>query len=167
MNKERPSLTIVRRIKASPAKVYAAWTRPELMARWWGPDGGPVLSAEADPRVGGRFRVVFQTLDGLTHECRGEYREVIPERKLVFTWEWASKPEYGSLVTVDLCSIAGGAELVFTHAQFDHESTRDDHRRGWNGAFDKLGALLAQTAEGMSHGTGRTSRANHAPLKQH
>ena len=153
MNKERPSLTIVRRIKASPAKVYAAWTRPELMARWWGPDGGPVLSAEADPRVGGRFRVVFQTLDGLTHECRGEYREVIPERKLVFTWEWASTPEHGSLVTVDLRSIAGGAELVFTHAQFDHESTRDDHRRGWNGAFDKLGALLAQTAEGMSHGT--------------
>ena len=51
MNKERPSLTIVRRIKASPAKVYAAWTKPELMARWWGPDAGPVLSAQADPRV--------------------------------------------------------------------------------------------------------------------
>jgi uncharacterized protein YndB with AHSA1/START domain len=123
------------------------------MARWWGPDGGPVLSAEADPRAGGRFRVVFQTLDGLTHECRGEYREVIPERKLVFTWEWASIPEHGSLVTVDLRPIAGGAELVFTHAQFDHECTREDHRRGWNGAFDKLEALFAHAAERISHGT--------------
>ena len=153
MNKERPSLTIVRRIKASPAKVYAAWTKPELMARWWGPDAGPVLSAQADPRVGGRFRVVFQTLDGLTHDCRGEYREVIPERKLVFTWEWASTPEQRSLVTVDLRPVPGGAELVFTHAQFDDESIRDDHRRGWNGAFDKLEALFALSAERTSHGT--------------
>lgn len=153
MNKEGPSLTIVRRIKASPAKVYAAWTRPELMARWWGPDAGPVLSAQADPRVGGRFRVVFQTLDGLTHDCRGEYREVIPERKLVFTWEWASTPEQRSLVTVDLRPVPGGAELVFTHAQFDDESIRDDHRRGWNGAFDKLEALFALSAERTSHGT--------------
>jgi uncharacterized protein YndB with AHSA1/START domain len=127
VNKERPSLTIVRRIKASPAKVYAAWTRAELMDRWWGPDGGPVLSAQAGPHVGGRFRVVFQRLDGLTHECKGEYREVVPERKLAFTWEWASTPEQRSLVTVDLRTVPGGAELVFTHAQFDDETTRDDH----------------------------------------
>jgi uncharacterized protein YndB with AHSA1/START domain len=153
VNNERPSLTIVRRIKASPARVYAAWTRPELMARWWGPDAGPVLSAQADPRVGGRFRVVFQTLDGLTHECRGEYREVIPERKLVFTWEWAGTPEQRSLVTVDLRPVPGGAELIFTHARFDDESIRDDHRRGWNGAFDKLEALFAQPAERTTHGT--------------
>ena len=124
MNKERPSLTIVRRIKASPAKVYTAWTRPEFMARWWGPDGGPVLSAQADPHVSGRFRVVFQTLDGLTHDCQGEYREVVRERK-----------------------------LVFTRTQFDDETTRDDHRRGWNSAFDKLETLVAQPAERMSHGT--------------
>src|ERR1700682_3334825 len=73
MIKEQPSLTIVRRIKASPEKIYAAWTKPELMARWWGPDAGPVLSAEADPRVGGAFRVVFQTLDGETHDCGGAH----------------------------------------------------------------------------------------------
>ena len=143
MNKERPSLTIVRHIKASPAKVYAAWTRPEVLARWWGPDGGPVLGAEADPRVGGRFRVVFQTLDGRTHECQGEYREVVPERRFVFTWEWAETPDQRPLVTVDLRAIPGGAELVLAHIRFDDESTRDSHRRGWNGAFDKLEALFA------------------------
>ena len=56
---QKPSLTLVRRLKAPPAKVYAAWTDPALMARWWGPDAGPVLSAEADVRPGGRFSVVF------------------------------------------------------------------------------------------------------------
>ena len=144
MIKEQPSLTIVRRIKASPEKIYAAWTKPELMARWWGPDAGPVLSAEADPRVGGAFRVVFQTLDGETHDCRGEYREVEAGRKLVFTWEWITMPERRSLVTIRLRPIAEGTELNFTHAQFFDEAARDSHYVGWNGAFDKLETLLVE-----------------------
>jgi uncharacterized protein YndB with AHSA1/START domain len=87
-----PSLTLVRRLKAAPAKVYAAWTDPERMARWWGPDSGPVLTAEADARPGGRFRVVFRTEDGEQHDCRGEYREVVAGERLVFTWGWVSTP---------------------------------------------------------------------------
>jgi uncharacterized protein YndB with AHSA1/START domain len=50
MTESLPSVTIVRRIKAPPAKVYAALTEPKLMIRWWGPDAGPTLSAEADVR---------------------------------------------------------------------------------------------------------------------
>jgi uncharacterized protein YndB with AHSA1/START domain len=144
MIEEKPSLTLVRRIKAPPEKVYAAWTRPALMARWWGPDAGPVLSAEADPRVGGRFRVVFQTLDGETHDCRGEYQEVEADRKLVFTWEWVTLPERRSLVTIRFRPIEEGTELNFTHAQFLDEAARDGHRTGWSGAFEKLEALLAE-----------------------
>ncbi|WP_233835616.1 SRPBCC family protein [Paraburkholderia sp. ZP32-5] len=146
MTNEKPSLTIIRRLKAPPARVYAAWTRPELMVRWWGPDGGPVLSAEADPRVGGRFRVVFQTLNGDTHDCRGEYREVEPDRKLVFTWEWVTMPERRSLVTIVLRSIDEGTELNFTHSQFADEAARDGHRIGWTTSFDKLEKLLAGLA---------------------
>jgi uncharacterized protein YndB with AHSA1/START domain len=147
MMAERPSLTLVRRIKASPAKVYAAWTRPEQMMRWWGPDGGPVLSAEADVRPGGRFRVVFRTMDGEEHDSRGVYREVEPGRRLVFTWQWVSTPERESLVTVELRAIPEGTELTFTHAQFHDEAVRDSHRWGWSGAFDKLERLFAQPAE--------------------
>jgi uncharacterized protein YndB with AHSA1/START domain len=83
---QEPSVTLVRHIKAPPAKVYAAWTLPERIARSWGPDAGPVLSSEADARLGGRFRVVFQTLNGDTHECSGVYHELVPERRLVFSW---------------------------------------------------------------------------------
>ena len=53
------SLTLVRRIAARPSIVFDALTTPEGIAGWWGPDGGPVLVAESDPRVGGRFRVRF------------------------------------------------------------------------------------------------------------
>ncbi len=144
MIKEKPSLTIVRRIKAPPARVYAAWTRPELMARWWGPDGGPVLSAEADPRVGGRFRVVFQTLDGETHDCSGEYQDVEVDRKLVFTWQWITLPERQSLVSIGFRPIDEGTELTCTQSQFFDEAARDGHRIGWTGSFEKLEALLAE-----------------------
>jgi uncharacterized protein YndB with AHSA1/START domain len=129
-------------MRAPPHKVYAAWTRPELMARWWGPDAGPVLSAEADPRVGGRFRVVFQTLDGETHDCRGEYREVEADRKLVFTWEWVTLPERRSLVTITLRPIDVGTEMNFTHSQFFDEAARDGHEAGWKGALEKLAAFI-------------------------
>ena len=111
MNEERPSLTIVRRIKASPANVYAAWTRREVLARWWGPDGGPVRGS------------------GPRH------------------------PNKGPLVTVDLRTIPGGAEFVLAHTRFDDETTHDSHRRGWNGAFDKLEALFAQSVQRITHGT--------------
>jgi len=144
---EKPSLKLVRRIKAPPRRIYAAWTQPEQMARWWGPDGGPVVSAEADPRPGGRFRVVFRTLDGEEHDCRGEYLEVEPDRKLVFTWHWVSTPERESLVTVDLRPTAGDTELTLTHAQFYDEAARDAHRQGWSGALDKLAALFEEQAK--------------------
>jgi uncharacterized protein YndB with AHSA1/START domain len=146
-----PSLTLVRRIKAKPARVYAAWTQPELMARWFGPDAGPVLSAESDAKPGGRFRVVFRTLSGEQHECSGVYREAEPERRLVFTWSWVTTPERESLVTVELRPAPDGTELTLTHAQFFDEAARDGHRRGWSASLDKLVVLFAdrgQTTEG-------------------
>ncbi|HUC16687.1 MAG TPA: SRPBCC domain-containing protein [Acetobacteraceae bacterium] len=146
---EKPSLTLVRRIKASPAKIYAAWTEPARMVRWWGPDAGPVLSAEADPRPGGRFRVVFQTMDGEKHDCRGVYREVEPNRKLVFTWQWVSTPDRESLVTVELRPVPEGTELTLTHAQFHDEAVRDRHRVGWSGSLGKLTTLFDQPVENI------------------
>jgi uncharacterized protein YndB with AHSA1/START domain len=143
MTADGPSLTLVRRVKAPPTEVYAAWTLPERMARWWGPDAGPVLSAEADVRPGGRFRVVFRTLDGEEHDSRGVYREVEPGRRLVFTWRWASTPERESLVSLELRPVPEGTELTLTHARFHDEAARDGHRGGWSGALDKLERLFA------------------------
>ena len=96
-----PVLTIGRRFGAAPAEVYAAWTRPELPALWFGPRHTRVESAEADARVGGRFRVVLVEGNGARHEVSGAYDEVEPERKLVFGWLWSDQPpERTSRVTV-------------------------------------------------------------------
>ena len=98
----RPSLTLKRRLNAPPEKVYAAWTDPEKIVRWFGPrkakDGS--MRPSIDLRVGGRYRISFDTTDGEYHQVGGVYREVVPNERLVFSWAWHSTPERESLVTV-------------------------------------------------------------------
>jgi uncharacterized protein YndB with AHSA1/START domain len=140
---EKPSLTLSRSYPVAPEKVWRAWTDPEAIKRWWGPGNEPVSLAELDVRVGGRFRIVFGGPEGKAHECAGVYREVVPNRKLVFTWAWPnSTPERESLVTITLRAAGKGTELVFLHEQFFDETIRDNHKRGWSGALDKLERFL-------------------------
>jgi uncharacterized protein YndB with AHSA1/START domain len=135
----KPSLTLKRRLNATPQKVYDAWTRAESMKAWWGPqEGDVVLLLETDVRVGGRFHIVFRALDGEEHSVSGTYREVVPDERLVFSWAWRSTPERESLVTVALRPEGEGTMLTLTHEQFFDEKARDNHRTGWMGALDKL-----------------------------
>jgi uncharacterized protein YndB with AHSA1/START domain len=144
--REKPFLALDRTYPVAPEKVWRAWTDPEAVKRWWGPGPGePVSLAELDVRVGGRFRIVFGGPDGKAHECAGVYREVVPHRKLVFTWTWPnSTPERESLVTITFHAAGKGTALVFRHEQLFDEKVRDDHKRGWSGALDKLERYLAQ-----------------------
>jgi uncharacterized protein YndB with AHSA1/START domain len=141
-----PSVTIVRQVKASPAKVWAAITEPRLMMQWWGPDAGPTLRAEADVRPGGRFNVVFRLLNGEEHNPTGIYQEVIPEKKLVFTWDLPGTPERESLVTFLLEPMDGGTRLTLRHEHLPAEATRNSHEAGWTGLLDKLPVFLGATA---------------------
>ncbi len=134
------SLTLVRRIAARPSIVFEALTTPEGVSCWWGPDEGPVLIAETDARVGGRFRVRFQMLDGSEHECHGQYLEVRSPERLVMTWRWLGGQEDPgeSRVEIDLRPIPEGTELTFTHSALADEETRLSHEWGWTGALTKL-----------------------------
>src|SRR3954449_12387823 len=133
------SLTLVRRIKARPSIVFDALTTPQGIACWWGPDGGPVLVAAADPQGGGGFRVRFRMLDGTEHESSGEYLEVVKPERLSMSWRWTSGEDPGeSLVEISLRAIVEGTELTFRHSRLHDEETRRSHEQGWNGALDKL-----------------------------
>jgi uncharacterized protein YndB with AHSA1/START domain len=143
------SLTLVRRIAARPSIVFDALTTPEGIAHWWGPDAGPVLLAEIDPTVGGRFRVRFRTLDGSEHESSGEYIEVVRPKRLTMSWRWEGGEDPGeSLVEIDLRVIAEGTELTFTHSRLHDEDTRRSHEEGWSGALDKLQRYLSSSPPG-------------------
>jgi uncharacterized protein YndB with AHSA1/START domain len=141
----KPSVTLKRRLNAPAEKVYAAWTEPAQIAHWFGPSETVAGSvhAEMDVRVGGRFRVSFNTVDGEHHEVGGIYREVVPNEKLVFSWAWHTTPERESLVTVLIRKESEGAMLTLTHEQFFDEAARDGHKRGWTGTLDKLEHYLS------------------------
>ena len=134
----KPSLTLKRRIKAPPAKVYAAWTDPSNMGGWMGPEGTVGVSVEADLRVGGRYHFQFRMADGQEHNVSGVYREVAPGEKLVFTWAWRSTPERESLVTLTFKPDGDGCMFTLLHEQFFDEAARDGHHGGWSEALDKL-----------------------------
>ncbi len=143
---EKPSLTLTRSYPVAPEKVWQAWTDPQTLKKWWGPGPGePVSLAELDLRVGGRFRIVFGGADGSAHECAGVYQEVVPNRKLVFTWCWPnSTPDRVSVVTIVFKGVGGKTELTFKHEQLFDEKARDDHQRGWTGLLDKLERFLQE-----------------------
>ena len=141
---EKPSLTLSRRYPVAPEKVWRAWTDAQAVRKWWGPGPGePVSLAELDVRVGGRFRIVFGGPDGKMHECAGVYKEVVPNRKLVFTWSWPNTtPERVSVVTIEFRAVGKETDLLFKHEQLFDEKVRDDHQRGWSSSLDKLEHFL-------------------------
>lgn len=139
----KPSLTLKRRLNARPAKVFSAWTDPEKLAQWMGPEGVEVKSAETDVRVGGRYRLVMLSPDCDEHDVSGTYREVVPDEKLVFTWAWKSTPEQESLVTLTFKPDGDGTLLTLLHEKFVDESVRDHHESGWTGALEKLERFVA------------------------
>jgi len=141
---QSPSLTLKRRLKAPAEKVFAAWTDPEKIVHWFGPaeTASDSVSADMDVRVGGRYRMRFKTVDGESHEVGGQYKEVIPNERLVFSWAWHSTPERESLVTITLKADGDGTLLTLHHERFFDQKARDGHNRGWTGTLEKLERYL-------------------------
>jgi uncharacterized protein YndB with AHSA1/START domain len=142
------SLTLVRRIRARPPIVFDAVTTAEGIAQWWGPDAGPVLVAEADVRVGGRYRLRFRMLDGTEHETTGTYLELVRPERAVMSWRWTSGLEDPgeSRIEIVLRPIPEGTELTFSHSRLHDEETRRSHEAGWAGSLAKLEALFPDQA---------------------
>ena len=140
---EKTSLQIRRIYKASVATVYTALTDPGEVSQWMAPsDNFKKTEATVDARVGGRYRIVMYAPNGEEHRVAGVYKEVIPDKKLVYTWAWESTPERESLVTIELRASGEGTELTLTHTRFADSEARDKHSQGWNGCLDRLGRYL-------------------------
>src|SRR2546423_10649214 len=141
------SLEIRRLIKAPRDRVYAAWTDPAQLKQWYGPEGVQTRDLVADVRVGGKYRWDITNSEGEEMTARGEYRELQPGRKIVFTWQWDDDEvwqDHTSIVTVELSDAPGGTELRLTHEQLPNEKSRDGHTEGWNSALNKLENLFSK-----------------------
>ena len=134
------TLRISRSIAAPRDKVFAAWTRPEALKRWFGPnDDYTTPIAEVDLRVGGRYRIAMQSPGGKRSIVGGTYREVRAPERLAFTWAWEDSPDMPeTLVTVEFHDRGGETEVVVIHERFPNEAAREEHNKGWIGCLGRL-----------------------------
>lgn len=138
-----PSLTLKRWLNASPAEVFQAWTDPELLMRWFGPENVRTMEVAVDPRIGGAYRVVMLEDTGERHEVSGVYQEIVENERLAFSWSWITTPERVSRVTVTFKPDGEGTILTLLHEKlFDEQAVRG-HTHGWTGSLVKLEALFA------------------------
>ncbi len=151
---ENITLEIKRLIKAPRERVFAAWTDPEQLKKWFGPDENFVVPlAKVDLRAGGKYRIQMKSPDGEFHTAVGTYREIKPPERLVFTWAWekdGSEPDFGEveptemLVTLGFHARGDQTELVLMQEKFASVESRDRHEHGWNGIFDKLEKMFSK-----------------------
>jgi uncharacterized protein YndB with AHSA1/START domain len=133
-------LVTKRTIRASPKRLFEAWTRPEQLVAWWGPRPVTCAGAEVDLRVGGRYRIVNSLPDGKTLVIEGVFELVEPHRKLVYSWRAGDEV---SRVTVRFDPRGRDTEVTVIHEQIPSESIRDSHEEGWQGCFESLERWLA------------------------
>jgi len=138
---DKISLEIKRIIKAPRDRVYAAWTDPAQLREWFGPENVQTRNIVAETHVGGKFRWELTNCDGEEMTMRGEYRELQPGEKIVFTWQWEEDEDWkrrDSVVTVELSDCEGGTEVRLTHEQLPSEESRERHTEGWQSVLNKL-----------------------------
>ena len=136
-----PEAIVLRRFLAAPReRVFAAWLDPLSLAHWMRPGADATTTAEVDPRVGGRFRIVMKHSGGVT-EHTGEYLVIERPSLLSFTWISEHTLHTATHVTVECFERDQGTELVLTHRRLP-ESKIEAHRRGWGAILQNLDEAL-------------------------
>jgi uncharacterized protein YndB with AHSA1/START domain len=134
-------------LEAPREQVFGLLSEPAELARWWGPRGFTTPWIELDLRVGGRYRIAMQPPDGDLFHLSGEYLEIDPPSRLVYTFRWDEPhpDDRETVVMLSLDDVGGGTEISFWQGAFATEERLALHRGGWTDGFDKLRELLRTT----------------------
>ena len=102
--------------------MFKAWTEPEHVARWWGPQGFTTTFCDMDITPGGKFRFCMRSPEGTDHWKRGVYREIVAPERVVFTFAWedaAGNPGHELLTTVTFAEHGSKTKLTLHQAVFE------------------------------------------------
>ena len=132
-------------LQAPKERVFAACVEPEKLAEWWGPADFTTLSVDLDVREGGRYRITMQPPDGEAFHLRGEYSQIDPPRRLVYTFEWEEPDadDQETVVTLSFLDHREGTKLVLDQGPFATEARHALHEAGWRETLERLERFLA------------------------
>ena len=149
---DNATLVLRRLLRVKRERAFQAWTSPEHIQQWMRPEPGMVVPlVRMDLRVGGKFRIQMKNPDGEYFTAVGEFREVNPPERLVYTWDWEKDgggTEFGevegktSLITVEFLRRGEQTEFVMTHTRFATVQSRDGHAEGWTRALESFAEFL-------------------------
>jgi uncharacterized protein YndB with AHSA1/START domain len=135
------ALTVRKTIRATPERLFDAWTQPHLLRQWWGPEAVECIDAQVDLRVGGRYRIANRLPDGRVLWISGQFERIEPPSLLVYTWH-VEPQETVERVTVRFQPGDHGTDIIVLHERIADEPTRDVHERGWHECLDGLEAFI-------------------------
>ena len=139
------TLVIERVFRAPPDKVFRAWTDPEILVRWWGPEGMHIPDCEMDVRPGGAWRTTMANKDGDTYTVAGEYREIAAPNRLVMTWGWIQddgRRGHETEVVVTFEDVPHGTRMRLVQSVFQDAEQRNSHEMGWQSTLNDLEKVL-------------------------
>lgn len=146
-------LQVSRYYPATREQIYAAWTNPEALSKWFGPASHRCRVEHMDVREGGEYRIRMIPTgtdtdcggDGSKDSvCGGKYLTLDPPEKIVMSFSWLENgSDIGTTtLTIELFETADGTQLVLTHAGLPNDETSKAHQHGWDGSLVKLAGYL-------------------------
>jgi len=138
---EALKLEITRVLSAPIDRVFAAWTDAESLRQFITPGNPGHADVECDVRVGGKFRVDMHGTDGKIFKHNGEYLEVLPPKRLKFTWISAATNQRPTVVTIDFKSLGEKTQITLVHDGLDSVKNVEGHTKGWTAILDQLGSV--------------------------
>jgi uncharacterized protein YndB with AHSA1/START domain len=138
-------LHMMRVLPAPQSMVFRACTEPEELAKWWGPRGFTAPSIESDLRAGGSYRIAMQPPEGDLFYLTGEFREIDPPERVVYTFEWEDPAPDDKLtfVTLSFGNLGDSTELTLDQGTFATEARLALHTDGWTDGLDRLYELMS------------------------
>ena len=134
-------LKVSRVINAPCAMIFRAWTDPQQMSQWFCPQEVNLRGLAADVRVGGAFRIHMNSDKG-DHIAIGTYKEIIPNKRLQFTWSWETYAMPNSVVTVDFEDLGNTTRVTLVHEGLPDQEDADQHTHGWSSMLEKIAGLI-------------------------
>lgn len=141
------SLHLEKVLHAPKERVFTAFVEAEQLAVWWGPNDFTVPNVEICARESEAYRLTMQPPEGAAFHITGEFREVEPPRRLVYTFEYEEPDpdDQETLVTLSFADVAEGTLLVLDQGPFATKARRALHETGWAETLDGLERFLALT----------------------